>query len=351
MVLDRKSNTSSRKDDHIKICLEEDITYDKLTTGLDNIKLEPTLLVEISPEDVNLNTTIVGKKIDFPIIISSMTGGSEKSKKYNEIIAEVCSELNIGMGVGSQRAAIENPDLSNTYKVRHLAETIPLFANLGIAQFIKGYGIKEAVAALEMIEADALFIHLNPLQEFIQKEGDRNLVESRNKILEIIKDFTAPIIIKGIGSGISKQDATFFAKQKIYAIDISGAGGTNWIKIEIFRNPMYKNLSTKFLNWGIPTTLSLLNVLEATKNTKIKIIASGGVWSGLDAVKSLLLGANYVAFALPVLQAIGRGGIDELRNFLSSYVFEMKTVMAMLGIENLEKMEKIRQEIIFRESK
>lgn len=351
MVSDENSDTSSRKDDHIKICLEEDVLYENLTTGLDNIKLEPSILVEISPEDVNLSSTIIGKKLDFPIIISSMTGGSEKSKKYNEIIAEICNELNIGMGVGSQRAAIENPDLAYTYKVRHLAKDIPLFANLGIAQFVKGYGIKEAIKAFEMIDADALFIHLNPLQEFIQKEGDKNFIESRNKLLEIIKTLHFPVMIKGVGSGISKQDANFFAEQNIYAIDVSGAGGTNWIKIERYRNPLYKNLSSKFINWGIPTAVSLLNVLEATKGKKIKTIASGGVWSGVDAVKSLLLGADYVAFALPVLKAIAKGGVEELKNFLNSYIFEMKTVMAMIGIKNLKEMEKIRQDIIFRDSK
>ncbi|MFW9852779.1 MAG: type 2 isopentenyl-diphosphate Delta-isomerase [Candidatus Thorarchaeota archaeon] len=351
MTSDEISDTSSRKDDHIKICLEEDVLYENLTTGFDNIKLEPSILVEVLPENVNLSSSIVGKKIDFPIIISSMTGGSEKSKKYNEIIGEVCNELNIGMGVGSQRAAIENPDLAHTYNIRYLAEDIPLFANLGIAQFIKGYGIKEAVEAVEMIEADGLFIHLNPLQEFVQKEGDKNLIESRIKLVEIIKDFRTPIIIKGVGSGISEQDANFFAKQDIYAIDVSGAGGTNWIKIEKYRNPAYKNLSSKFINWGIPTALSLLNVVEATKNTKIKTISSGGVWNGIDAIKSLLLGADYVAFALPVLKAIAKGGVEELMNFINSYVFEMKTVMAMIGIKNLKEMKKIRQDIIFRDFK
>jgi isopentenyl-diphosphate delta-isomerase len=338
--------TSSRKDDHIQICLEKDVVYDTIPHGFDSLKLEPTLLVNLSPADVILESSLFGKTIDYPLIISGMTGGSLKGQRFNEIIAEVCRELNIGMGVGSQRAAIENSDLVSTYVVRHKAPEIPLLANLGIAQFLNGYGNKEIEEAIQMIEADAIAIHLNPLQEFTQKEGNKVLFNTKEKISEIIKECSYPIIIKGVGRGISKIDAKFLTKQNIYAIDVAGAGGTNWVKIETYRNPKLSKLSQEFINWGIPTALSLMNVVEETKDKETKIIASGGIWNGLDATKALLLGADYVAFALPVLKSIAKGGIEELRNYLYSYTFELKTTFAMLGIRNFQELKEARKKIL-----
>jgi isopentenyl-diphosphate delta-isomerase len=300
----------------------------------------------LSPSDVSLKSSIIGKTIDYPLIISGMTGGTLKGQRFNEIIAEVCDELNIGMGVGSQRAAIENPDLISTYVVRHKAPDIPLFANLGIAQFLDGYNNKEVEQAIQMIDADAIAIHLNPLQEFTQKEGDKTFSNTKDKLSEIIKDCSHPIIIKGVGRGISKADARFLAKEEVYAIDVAGAGGTNWVRIETYRNPDLYKLSQEFIDWGIPTALSLMNVVEETKDNNTKIIASGGIWNGLDATKALLLGADYVAFALPVLKTIAKGGVEELRNYLYSYTFELKTSMAMLGIKNLQELENAKKKIL-----
>lgn len=342
----KESETSSRKDEQIKICLEEDVKYDNISNGYKWIELEPSLLSELSLEEIDLSTSLLGKKISFPLIISGMTGGSVQGKKYNEIIAEICDEYNIGMGVGSQRAAIENPSLSNTYQVRHLAPDIPLIANLGIAQFIDGYGEKEAQQAIEMIDGDALAIHVNPLQELIQKEGQKKLSGSRNQLSKIMENLEIPVIIKGVGRGVSKNDANFFAQLKPYAIDVAGAGGSNWAKIEYFRNPELKYLSSDFINWGINTALSMHNVGRKTRRLNTKLIASGGMWSGIDAVKALILGANYVGFALPVLQAIAKGGKEELRSFISSYIFEMKTTLAFIGKQNLESLKEKRHLII-----
>ncbi|MCG3225346.1 MAG: type 2 isopentenyl-diphosphate Delta-isomerase [Candidatus Heimdallarchaeota archaeon] len=332
----KEEDISSRKDEQIKICLENDVVYENVSNGYKKIRFEPTLLSELSIDDIDLSTSLLGKKIDYPLIVSGMTGGSTKGQKYNEIIAEVCSEFNIAMGVGSQRAAIENPALSETYRVRSLAPTIPLFANLGIAQFIEGYGVKEAQQAIDMIEGDALAIHINPMQELIQKEENEKLTSSKVQLFNLIEDFDKPVIIKGVGRGISKNDASFFTELNPFAIDVAGAGGTNWAKIESYRNSELKYLSSEFLNWGINTARSVNNVRSYTRKTNVKIIASGGMWSGIDAVKALILSADYVAFALPVLKAIAKGGKDELRSFLSSYIFEMKATLAFIGRKNLK---------------
>lgn len=340
------SITSSRKDDHILLCLENDVQYQGITNGFEDIKIEPLLLPSVSPEDVDLTTQFLSKEMKYPIFVSGMTGGSKNGKVFNESVARICSEFQIGMGVGSQRAALEDSKLADTYEVRHIAPNIPLIANLGIAQFFQGYSSEEAQSAITMIDANALAIHINPLQELIQDEGDLTAINIFSRIQELKKDFTHPIIIKGVGTGITKSDAKTIAELDVYAIDVAGSGGTNWSRIEYFRNDKVRHLSDSFLNWGISTKDSLLNTVSFMENKDTKVIASGGVWSGIDAVKALLLGADYVSLALPILRAIGKGGIEECRKFLSAYVLEMKAVMAMLNLKDLKELKKERHKIL-----
>ncbi|MCE7742203.1 MAG: type 2 isopentenyl-diphosphate Delta-isomerase [Candidatus Heimdallarchaeota archaeon] len=340
------SVTSFRKDEHILLCLENDVQYSGITNGFDDIEIEPSLLTQFSLEEIDLATTFLSKEVKYPIIVSGMTGGSKNGRVFNESVARICSEFKIGMGVGSQRAALEDPKLVNTYEVRHIAPNIPLIANLGIAQFIQGYNHVQAQKAITMIGADALAIHINPLQEFVQGEGDKDQTKALEKIVALKQEFEYPIIIKGVGTGLTKVDAKSLSQLEVYALDVAGAGGTNWSRIEFYRNEDVKYLSDKFLNWGISTKNSLMNVVDFSEGKETKIIASGGVWSGFDAVKALLLGADYVALALPILRSIGKGGIDECRKFLSTYILEMKAVMAMLNVKNLEELKKERHKIL-----
>ena len=350
-IMDIKDSeiTSSRKDEHIKICLEKNVQFDNRSNGFKYLDLHPSLIVDIHPDEIDLTSEFLGRKVDFPILISGMTGGSSLGKKYNEIFAKVCNDLNIGMGVGSQRAALENPSLAETFEIRNIAPEIPLLANLGIAQFLKGYGLKEIEKAVEMIGADALAIHINPLQEFLQREGDKELVNIIPKLSELTNKTTIPIVIKGVGTGLSLEDANNLSKLNIYAIDVAGVGGTNWSKIETYRNPELKNISSEFINWGTNTALSIANAEIGTKGTDIKVIASGGIWSGTDAVKSFLVGADYVSLALPILKAAARGGVEELKSFLLSYIFEMRTVMSMIGAKNVVDLKKRRHKFIGRD--
>ncbi len=334
------SNTSSRKDEHLKICIENDVKYENVSTGFNNYIMMPNLLTKISPEDIDLSTTFLGKSMDSPLLIAGMTGGTEKGKAMNKIIAKICAEYNIGMGIGSQRAAIENPSLIDSFQVRDIAESIPLLANLGIAQFTSGYSVKEAEQAIEMINADGLAIHINPLQEFIQYDGNKNLANVQQNLIDLVGESKSPIIVKGVGTGFSNEDMKFLSSLNVAAIDLAGAGGTNWKKIEIFRNPSLTNLSTSLINWGIPTADCLVNAVGVISDSSKKIIASGGIWNGTDAVKALMLGADYVAFALPALLAISKDSEEGLRKFINNYIFEMKIVLTMLGITNLEELRK-----------
>ena len=334
------STTSSRKDEHLKICIEKDVKYENVASGFDNYIIRPNILTKISPDDVDLSTTLLGKSMDSPLLIAGMTGGSEKGKEINKIIAKVCDEFNIGMGVGSQRAAIENPSLIDSFQVRDYAENIPLLANLGIAQFSSGYSVKEAEKAIEMINADGLAIHINPLQEFIQYDGNKNLINVRQSLIDLVNKCKYPIIVKSVGTGFSKEDLKFLSSLNITAIDIAGAGGTNWKKIEMYRNPSLSDLSSILINWGIPTAECLVNAADLLSDSSKKIIASGGIWNGMDAVKALILGADYVAFALPALLAISKDSEAGLRKFIHNYILEMKIALTMLGITNLEELRK-----------
>ncbi len=334
------SNTTSRKDEHLKICIEKDVKYESVASGFDNYTIRPNILTEISPDDIDLSTTLLGKSMDAPLLIAGMTGGSEKGKEINKIIAKVCDEFNIGMGVGSQRAAIENPALTDSFLVRDSAVNIPLFANLGIAQFSSGYSVKEAEKAVEMINADGLTIHINPLQEFIQHDGHKRLMNIQQNLKDVVSGCKYPIIVKSVGTGFSKEDMKYLSSLNITAIDIAGAGGTNWKKIEMYRNPSLSDLSSSLINWGIPTADCLVNAVDVFAGSSKKIIASGGIWNGMDAVKALMLGADYVAFALPALLAISKDSEAGLRKFIHNYILEMKIVLTMLGITKLEELRK-----------
>ena len=327
----RLKPTSIRKDEHLEVCFHHNVVYETISNGFEKIKLDCSLFPSCDPTEVDLSTEIVGKPVKFPIIISGITGGSPTAKKINKAIATVCNEFQIAMGVGSQRAMIEHPELIDTYAVRDVAPEIPLFANLGIGQFINGYSIEEANRAVSAISADGLAIHVNPLQEFVQKEGDKHFSKAKNKILELLENCSFPIMVKGVGTGLSPNDAKFLAETKVSLIDVAGAGGTNWTKIEAIRNRSLPYLSESFLEWGISSAQSLKNMIDARIDHNQKIVCSGGMWSGFDAVKALMIGADYVAFALPVLRALKSGGIEVLKQYIQSYITEMKITMAIIG--------------------
>ena len=291
-----------RKADHIKINLEKDVRS-ALTTGLENYHFVHEALPELDLEEVDTSLRLFGKTLAAPILISSMTGGTADAETINLRLAEAAQEMKIAMGVGSQRAAIENPEQAKTFQVRRVAPDILLFANLGAVQLNYGYGIDQCRKAVDMIGADALILHSNPLQEAVQDAGDTNFAGLAKKIEEICRKMEVPVIAKEVGWGISERSAKLLADCGISAIDVAGAGGTSWSQVEMYRAPdeFTRELAATFVGWGIPTSDSILNVKKAVPD--MTVFASGGIKDGLDIAKCLALGATLGGMAGQFLKA------------------------------------------------
>lgn len=291
-----------RKDDHIKINLERDVRS-ALTTGLEKIHFTHEALPELNLDEVDTSLTLFGKRLKAPILVSSMTGGTEDAGDINMRLARAAQECGIAMGVGSQRAAIEKPGLAASFQVRRAAPEILLFANLGAVQLNYGYSVDECRKAVEMIEADALYLHLNPLQEAVQHGGDGNWKGLAKKIETICKTLPVPVIAKEVGWGISEKTARILAECGVSAIDVAGAGGTSWSQVEMYRAPdeFLRNLAATFIGWGIPTAESIQAVKRAAPG--LTVFASGGLKDGLDIAKCVALGASLGGMAGQFLKA------------------------------------------------
>jgi isopentenyl-diphosphate delta-isomerase len=333
--------TSERKFEHIKICLKENVEIGSTRLneikfyGLEDFDFIHKSLPEINFDEIDTSIKFFGKELNAPIIISGMTGGTKIAEKINKNLAIAAQQCKIAFGVGSQRAAIENPELAKTYYVRDVAPDIFIIANLGAIQLNYGYGVEEVKKAFEMIRADALALHLNALQEIFQPEGDKNWKGCLKKIEYICKHVDFPIIVKETGAGISKEIAKMIEKANASAIDISGFGGTSWPLIESKRNSELRNSS--IINWGIPTAISLIECVEAVK---IPIIASGGIRNGIEIAKCMAIGATAAGIALPFLKPATKN-YKAVKNKIEKIVKELKMVMFLVGAENMKELKKV----------
>ncbi len=291
-----------RKADHIKINLEKDVRS-ALTTGLENYHFVHEALPELDLDLVDTSLSLFGRQLNAPVLISSMTGGTSDAETINLRLAEAAYVMRVAMGVGSQRAAIEQPEQAKTFQVRRVAPDILLFANLGAVQLNYGYGIDQCRRAVDMIQADALILHLNPLQEAVQDAGDTNFAGLARKIEEVCKKLAVPVIAKEVGWGISERTAKLLADCGVQAIDVAGAGGTSWSQVEMHRasDEFTRELAATFVGWGIPTADSILNVKKAVPD--MTVLASGGIKDGLDIAKCIALGASLGGMAGQFLKA------------------------------------------------
>ncbi|MCS7011139.1 MAG: type 2 isopentenyl-diphosphate Delta-isomerase [Anaerolineales bacterium] len=292
-----------RKSEHIRINLEEDVRS-ALTNGLERYHFLHEALPELDLATIDTSLNLFGKRLAAPILLSSMTGGTEDASVINRRLAEAAQEVGVAMGVGSQRAAIEHPELAKTFSItREVAPSILLFANLGAVQLNYGYGIEHCRRAVDMIQADALILHLNPLQEAVQAGGNTNFANLASKIEEICKKLEVPVIVKEVGWGISERTARLLVECGVAAIDVAGAGGTSWSQVEMHRAPdeFTRHLAAAFIGWGIPTAESILMVKQAAPG--MTIFASGGLRDGIDLAKSIALGATLGGMAGPFLKA------------------------------------------------
>lgn len=334
------TQTSSRKADHIRINLDEDVRSG-LTSGLERYRFIHQALPELNLEDIDLNSGLFRRDLRAPILISSMTGGTEQAGRINRVLAEAAQETGIAMGLGSQRAAIENPGLSDTFQVRQLAPDVLLFANLGAVQLNYGYGIEQCQQAVDMIEADALILHLNPLQEAVQPEGDTRFAGLLNKIEAICQALPVPVIMKEVGWGFSEQAARQLAEAGVAAIDVAGSGGTSWTQVEMHRAETRDQalLAAAFIDWGIPTAQAIINVRKAAPD--LKVFASGGLREGIDIAKCIALGASLGGMASPFLKAANQS-VEKTIDAISLIRRQIEITMFASGTANLEQLRKSR---------
>jgi len=330
-----KSDTKiqARKDDHIRISSEKDV-QSSLTTGLEDIHLIHEALPEINLDEIELSISLFNKRLSAPILISSMTGGTPNTLRINQMLAEAASELGLAMAVGSQRAAIEQPQLASTFQVKKFAPLSLLFANLGAIQLNMGYGIDECLRAVEMIEADALMLHLNPLQEALQPGGNTHFANLLSKIEMVCKKMPVPVIVKEVGWGISANTAQRLAQAGVAAIDVAGAGGTSWSQVESFRisDAYQSEIAGTFKGWGIPTAKTIQLVKQNAPN--VLIFASGGLRNGLDIAKCLALGAKLGGLAHPLLLAANLSYAHLLAT-LNRYIKELQICLFLTGRKNV----------------
>ncbi len=291
-----------RKADHIKINLEEEVRS-ALTTGLEKYHFTHEALPELDLDEVDTSLTLFGRRLAAPILISSMTGGTDLAGTINRRLAEAAQATRTAMGVGSQRAALEDPTQAGTFQIRQNAPDILLFANLGAVQLNYGYGVDQCRKAVEMIQADALILHLNPLQEAVQPGGDTNFAGLAKKIEQVCRKLEVPVVAKEVGWGISERTAKLLADCGISAIDVAGAGGTSWSQVEMHRatDEFSRELAGTFIGWGVPTAESILMVKKAAPGTMV--FASGGLKDGLDIAKCIALGATLGGMAGKLLKA------------------------------------------------
>ena len=320
------ADITGRKSDHIDIVLGASRSGEapQVASGLETIRFEHCALPELSLADIDLSVGFLGKRLKAPLLISSMTGGPERAARINAHLAEAAEEMGIALAVGSQRIAIEGRASGGLDRaLRRLAPSVPILANVGAAQLGLGYGVKESMQAVEMIEADALIVHLNPLQEAVQAGGDTDWRGIMARIETLARELPVPLVVKEVGAGISAPLARRLVDAGAAVIDVAGAGGTSWAAVEGERaeDERLKKIAMVYADWGIPTARAIVGVRAACPDTML--IGSGGLRSGLDVARAIRLGADIAGQAAASLAAADlsseaavahfSGVIDELR--------------------------------------
>ncbi len=328
-------NTSNRKLDHIRICLEEEV--ESSYTGFEEVLLIHNALPEVNFDDINLEVDFLGKRLSAPFLIASMTGGHPETTTINRNLAIAVEELGLGMGVGSQRAAIEDDRLVESFTVvRDAAPNAFIYANVGVPQVLK-HGVEFVEKAVEMIDADAVAIHLNFLQEAIQPEGDTNAEGCLEAIREVCSEIKVPVIVKETGAGISRELCEKLRNAGVKAVDVGGKGGTSWSGVEVYRtkDAITRDVGIDFWDWGIPTAFCVAECHDI-----LPIIATGGIRSGLDVAKALALGAAVGSAALPLLQPAVESA-EEVKNVLKYFLKGLKVAMFLTGCRKVDELKRI----------
>lgn len=342
------SETRNRKIEHIDIVLSRRVRGPR-TTWLEYVDLVHNPTPEIDFEEIDISIDFLGKRLLAPIVITGMTGGHPDTRDINGALAEAAERYRIGIGVGSQRAALEDPSLENTFSVvREKAPTTLVIANIGAPQIVRGFSVDKIIRAIEMIDADAIAVHLNPSQEAIQPEGEPVYKGLIKKLEEILRSVNRPVIVKETGCGLSMESVKRLREIGVRYFDVSGSGGTNWVLVEMYRaemreNSLKRDIARDLSEWGIPTAASVVETRYAAPDSFI--IGSGGLENGLHVAKTIALGADVGGMAYPFLEAYFSRALD---TFVKRVIHEIKTVLFLTGSKNLR--EFIQKPIVIRGS-
>ncbi len=324
---------SNRKKEHLKICLEQDVQFKHKTNGFENYDFIHCALPEMDMKEISTETRFLRKDLSFPLMISAMTGGSENALAINKKLAEICQETRTGLGLGSQRQLLENKTHLKSYSiVREVAPDALVFGNIGAVQIAEASDFNAIQRMVDIIQADAMVVHLNPLQEAVQPEGESQFKGILNAIHDLTTHLSCPVIAKEVGCGISQNVARQLKNAGVYAIDIAGAGGTSWAGIESFRNENAQ-IAQIFWDWGIPTALSLET---CNKIPGLKLIASGGLRSPLELSKALALKADLCGIAYPALKTLIEQDKKGLIELIQMWQHALKICMFLTGTRSIQ---------------
>lgn len=345
MPSNKLNNTSQRKKEHIELCLTDQVAFKAKSSGFENYDFKHFAITELKISEIELASGFFGKNVSYPFLISCMTGGTSEAENLNAMLAIAASELNIPIGVGSQRQLLENDNFLDSYKtIRKNAKNVPVIGNIGAAQVASGLSIDKLKYLIDVIEADAFAIHLNPLQEMVQKGGEPDfcgLLKAIEKL--VVSQPGIPFIAKEVGAGISKKAAQMLLDAGIKGIDVSGAGGTSWSGVEILRNQKKGNSPEEdnlFWDWGLPTSYCIRKVKKLKNKYDFVLIGSGGINNGIDAAKALALGADFVASARLILQQLDKFGIDGVISLIHNWSDVVRKVMFLTGSKKLKDLKK-----------
>lgn len=328
---------ADRKADHLTLCATEDVGFRGVGTLLSDVRLIHDALPELSLDEIDLSTRLLGKRLRVPLVIAAMTGGTDEAARINRELAAVAEKRGYGFGLGSQRAMMKRPDSAWTFAVREVAETTLVLANVGGVQAAKS-STEEIAALIRSIGADALCIHLNPAMEAVQPEGDRDFRGVVEAIARLSRELEVPVVAKETGCGIGPAAATKLRSIGVRHVDVSGAGGTSWVGVETKRaqgrDESKRALGEALWDWGIPTAVSTQVCARAGFST---VIATGGVASGLDVARAIALGASAAGIARPALKALHEGRVDA---FFDGVEAELRAAMLLTGSSNVEALRK-----------
>jgi isopentenyl-diphosphate delta-isomerase len=328
-------NTSDRKVEHVNISLQKKVQFTTKTAGFEEMECEYDTLPELDAKKIETKTRFLGHDFSFPFMVSSMTGGHDKVAKINQEIALACEREKVGMGLGSTRAAIEKPKTFSSFDVRKVAPHIFLACNLGVSQ-LKNYSTNKIQKLVNDLQCDALIVHVNAAQEMVQAEGTPEFAGAIKEISRVARELEQPVYVKEVGNGISPSVVRLLDKTPIAAIDVAGAGGTSWTAIESMRGTMdNKELGVKFWNVGVPTIPAIIG---AKKYSRKPIIGSGGVRSGQDILKCMILGCALTSAAIPIIHAQHSNGSSGVAQHIHALKKEFHAGMFLVGAKNVKEL-------------